>query len=308
VGQALGLRGAVAYPGGLFPDLDSDGIDSDHDKWGADRYPGQYKVDDNGAGVCIGSVANGNACTADTNCTPLRAGETKHYCEKKDDAAEYCPGGVPIFDDACGAAGTAGIDEADEAFSMNIFAAADDAIIRTVLEPPGLDALRQSEKFLDSSYLADCPTGWTGVMAGSDGLLYAVATNGGGANGKLYRIVHDETAGPREVSAPGTYFPLRVDKTAFANSLNIFWEDLRQDSMQPQNVSATIFPAKREYTIWRGTLGNYYSHTAATVTDARGSAAQPIPETAYQALRWRMVGPFRGGRTRAAAGVPGRRL
>jgi photosystem II stability/assembly factor-like uncharacterized protein len=29
-----------------------------------------------------------------------------------------------------------------------------------------------------------------------------------------------------------------------------------------------------------------------------------IPETAYQELHWRMIGPFRGGRTRAAAGVP----
>ncbi len=29
-----------------------------------------------------------------------------------------------------------------------------------------------------------------------------------------------------------------------------------------------------------------------------------IPEAAYQELHWRMIGPFRGGRTRAAAGVP----
>jgi photosystem II stability/assembly factor-like uncharacterized protein len=29
-----------------------------------------------------------------------------------------------------------------------------------------------------------------------------------------------------------------------------------------------------------------------------------VPENTYQELRWRMVGPFRGGRTRAAAGVP----
>ncbi len=34
------------------------------------------------------------------------------------------------------------------------------------------------------------------------------------------------------------------------------------------------------------------------------SAAQQIPENAYQELHWRMIGPFRGGRTRAAAGVP----
>jgi len=32
--------------------------------------------------------------------------------------------------------------------------------------------------------------------------------------------------------------------------------------------------------------------------------AQQVPENAYQELRWRMIGPFRGGRTRAATGVP----
>ena len=29
-----------------------------------------------------------------------------------------------------------------------------------------------------------------------------------------------------------------------------------------------------------------------------------VPENTYQDMRWRMIGPFRGGRTRAAAGVP----
>ncbi len=33
--------------------------------------------------------------------------------------------------------------------------------------------------------------------------------------------------------------------------------------------------------------------------------AQSYPETTYQDLHWRMIGPFRGGRTRAVAGVPG---
>jgi photosystem II stability/assembly factor-like uncharacterized protein len=32
--------------------------------------------------------------------------------------------------------------------------------------------------------------------------------------------------------------------------------------------------------------------------------AQQVPENMYQELHWRMIGPFRGGRTRAAAGVP----
>ncbi|MCU1302896.1 MAG: hypothetical protein JWQ87_3180 [Candidatus Sulfotelmatobacter sp.] len=34
------------------------------------------------------------------------------------------------------------------------------------------------------------------------------------------------------------------------------------------------------------------------------STAQQIPENLYQDLHWRMIGPFRGGRTRAATGVP----
>jgi photosystem II stability/assembly factor-like uncharacterized protein len=33
--------------------------------------------------------------------------------------------------------------------------------------------------------------------------------------------------------------------------------------------------------------------------------AQQVPENTYQELHWRMIGPFRGGRTRAATGVPG---
>jgi len=36
---------------------------------------------------------------------------------------------------------------------------------------------------------------------------------------------------------------------------------------------------------------------------AAPAAPDPIPEAAYHQLRWRMVGPFRGGRTRAASGV-----
>ena len=41
---------------------------------------------------------------------------------------------------------------------------------------------------------------------------------------------------------------------------------------------------------------------ASAAPDARAQ----IPASAYQELHWRMVGPFRGGRTRAVAGVPSR--
>ena len=37
-----------------------------------------------------------------------------------------------------------------------------------------------------------------------------------------------------------------------------------------------------------------------------GAAEPPISPRLYESLRWRMIGPFRGGRTVAASGVPGK--
>src|ERR671924_363662 len=44
---------------------------------------------------------------------------------------------------------------------------------------------------------------------------------------------------------------------------------------------------------------------ALVVLPASASAAPPDPAL-YGSLRWRCIGPFRGGRTVGAAGVPGR--
>jgi photosystem II stability/assembly factor-like uncharacterized protein len=41
-----------------------------------------------------------------------------------------------------------------------------------------------------------------------------------------------------------------------------------------------------------------------SILSSATAAWSQVPETAYQELHWRMIGPFRGGRTRAAAGVP----
>src|SRR6266513_6349268 len=38
----------------------------------------------------------------------------------------------------------------------------------------------------------------------------------------------------------------------------------------------------------------------------RGILTAPVPGDLYSGLRWRMIGPFRGGRVAAATGVPGR--
>ncbi len=54
----------------------------------------------------------------------------------------------------------------------------------------------------------------------------------------------------------------------------------------------------------RGVLIGLVLALAAQSTGA--SLARQIPETMYQGLRWRMIGPFRGGRNRAVAGVPSR--
>ena len=43
---------------------------------------------------------------------------------------------------------------------------------------------------------------------------------------------------------------------------------------------------------------------AASLLAARIGEAQKYPQTTYQEMRWRMIGPTRGGRTRAACGVP----
>ena len=44
---------------------------------------------------------------------------------------------------------------------------------------------------------------------------------------------------------------------------------------------------------------------AAFLLLASAAAAQPFPESLYSEMRWRMIGPFRGGRTVAASGIPG---
>src|SRR6266699_7135187 len=42
-----------------------------------------------------------------------------------------------------------------------------------------------------------------------------------------------------------------------------------------------------------------------TLSVAASTLAQQYPESTYREMRWRMIGPFRGGRTRALAGVAG---
>src|SRR5262245_3661438 len=45
---------------------------------------------------------------------------------------------------------------------------------------------------------------------------------------------------------------------------------------------------------------------ASSLATATSALAQPVPDALLSAMRWRMIGPHRGGRTVAAVGVPGR--
>ncbi|HEX6851026.1 MAG TPA: PQQ-dependent sugar dehydrogenase, partial [Candidatus Polarisedimenticolaceae bacterium] len=269
----VGVRGVEVYGATAFPDLKADGIDNDHDRYGADLNPGVSRVDDNGSGECVGSANYGQPCTSNANCVPRTLENA--YCEKRDESAEWCPGGVAVGDDGCaGAAGAKGVDEADESF-RNVYLAQESAnkIVRAVLRPTDDTTLDVAETFLDSNFLTDCPDNWTDVATGRDGWLYAVARNGGGAAGGLYRVIFDATPGPREVSAPGSHFPVRIDKGTLANEVVVTFEDLRSDATQPRddgNADPALRlpqPPVREFQIWQGNLGTWYSHAVVSGQD-----------------------------------------
>ena len=268
----VGIRGLdVMGSAKAFPNLNADGIDNNENRYGADGAPGVKRVNDNGAhGQCYGGSLPDTACVTDADCPPRNNGlynETAR-CELIDDAAEYCSPSL-YGDDLCGANGT---DEPDETFLNNVFFAADSGnkIYRGITNPSDLTQLVRSDTFLDAAFLANCPDNWTDVLAGNDGFLYALARNTGAATGGLYRVIYDDQVGPREVSAKGSPFPLRIDKSAgFPDNVVVSWEDLRSDATQPRDdgnadpaVRQPRAPA-REYTIWKGTLGTFYSHTVA---------------------------------------------
>jgi len=281
--QLIGPAGLVVYAAEAFPVFDAEGTDvllnahdDDHDRFGADGLPGLSRIDDNGQAVCVGGVNNGLVCPnpADPSWCGARdvnsdgtADETV-FCLAADEPAEYCPGGSPYGDDACGDEGT---DEPDESFLHSLFIPGSDGntVMRAVVEPSDPAALNVVETFLDSSFWPDCPTDWSGAVGGNDGWLYLVAGNGGGAGaGGLYRVTHEQRPGPREVSGPGSHFPLTVSKGAVDGEVVLHWEDLRTDAMQPRDDGTDPLPPEREYTVWRGDVGDWSSHAPVSGLDA----------------------------------------
>src|SRR5205809_8105253 len=47
------------------------------------------------------------------------------------------------------------------------------------------------------------------------------------------------------------------------------------------------------------------SQTAALLFIATTTCAQTVPDTLFNGLKWRLIGPYRGGRAEAVTGIPG---
>lgn len=286
-GELIGPAGLVLYAAEAFPVLDAEGtdvllnaFDDDHDRFGKDGLPGLARIDDNGQAVCVGGVNHGLVCPDPGNPSWCGARDTDTdgtadeivFCLAEDEPGEYCPGGSPYGDDACGAEGT---DEPDESFLHSLFLPSRDGntVMRAVTDPSDPAALNVVETFLDSSAWPDCPTDWSGAAGGEDGWLYLVAANGGAAGaGGLYRVTHEQQPGPREVSAPGSPFPLTVSKGAIDGEVVLHWEDLRTDAMQPRDDGVKPTTPEREYTVWRGDMGSWSSHSPVSGLDATPGA------------------------------------
>ncbi len=144
------------------------------------------------------------------------------------------------------------------------FAAADDGdaskkgrIRELTLSGPNVDLLGTDTVLYDPRGDVDgtiesiCPTEITALAVAGDGALYAGNGGAAAANTGLWRLYHDGP-GPREVSAPGSVFPLTVERSA--GNLKLTWENLGAlDAAKAKRTSAT---ARNEvYRIWEGDLG-----------------------------------------------------
>jgi len=136
-----------------------------------------------------------------------------------------------------------------------------DGLTQLVLQGESLDLLEESRAFydpegdLDGSPDPGCPRGLDALMQGRDGLLYATSPTD---NPGVWRVWED-LPGAREVSRPGSPFPVTVDKDG--SDLRVVWEQLSTlDAGRPAlhgGQHAEI------YTVWEGTLPiqGSYDHT-----------------------------------------------
>ena len=155
---------------------------------------------------------------------------------------------------------------------------ATDELRQAMLSGAELDTLQDTRTFFDpdgdpdGTPDVDCPTGFDSLFDGADGMLYAANS---GANPGIWRVYRDEP-GAREVSPPGSPFPLSIRKEAGA--LRISWEEL--SGLEAGRPARNGGQHAETYQVWEGTLpiGASYDHLVITRTD--GIADGPATRSA----------------------------
>src|SRR5277367_7139853 len=67
-----------------------------------------------------------------------------------------------------------------------------------------------------------------------------------------------------------------------------------------------MFSRMRTNQVHKSSVGfNSLLATLVSFAVLTSSVAQPVPAQLYSGLKWRLIGPFRGGRVVAVAGIPG---
>jgi glucose/arabinose dehydrogenase len=104
----------------------------------------------------------------------------------------------------------------------------------------------------DGTVDAACPKKWNDLALSPDGYVYATVDTGAAStqNG-IYRIKHDNSTGPGEVSGPGSTHSVWVSKLT-GSTLQLSFEDLERDAAATAPLAAGQHATK--YTVWRGNL------------------------------------------------------
>jgi hypothetical protein len=147
-------------------------------------------------------------------------------------------------------------------------------IREAVLKGAQLDQLDSMSVFYDSegdvdgTPDADCPEQFNALTEGGEGWLYGANV---GNNPGIWRIWRDDP-GPREVSTPGSPFPLTIDKDG--TNLVLGWEHLGPlDSGRPARNGGQH---GRAYQVWEGTLDNVDAYDHVSIKQTAGTTAGPV--------------------------------
>jgi glucose/arabinose dehydrogenase len=250
---------------------------------------------DNASGTRVWAKGFRDAADLALNPHTARTGGTLYLADRgsssaHDEANEIHESGNYGWDAVSGPDGAGGYDDPLEAFSptqglrgiaalggSTLGADAEGALVQTYVDDdlvrwsfltgPERDQLEATNVLFDPDADSDgtpdsgCPHDVRAVAEAADGALYA---HNDGANAGLWRVWNDQP-GPREVSRPGSPFPLTVEKAG--SDVTIGWEHLGTiDAGRPENNAGQHAEL---YQVWEGSLpiDGAYDHAAVLATD-----------------------------------------